>query len=72
MIEFIRFGFFGIGDVPQISHNPTYPLPPHTSHHPEFLPKGFYLLVYPIRVYPHGYSYSGLDANDSHLQWVRE
>jgi hypothetical protein len=40
-------------------------------------PYRFYLLVYPTRVYPHGYPYStvrlysGLDANDSHLRFMQ-
>jgi len=56
MIEFIRFGFFGIGDVPQISTNPTYPLPPLLSIQP--------------RVSTTVYLSSGLDANDSHLPLI--
>jgi hypothetical protein len=62
-----------MGDVPQISTNPTLPLPP-LSFLPTRLP---YCVSIQLRVYPHGYPYStvrlysGLDANDSHLRFMQ-
>jgi len=50
---------------------PTQPTPSPPIHHLGFLPKGFYLHVYPYRVYPTVYPYSGLDANDSHLRFMQ-